>query len=68
MLMKLLIVLVMLVILGVLLSSLIFLVKDEGKTERTVKALTWRIILSICLFIFLFVAFYFHWIEPHGVS
>jgi hypothetical protein len=64
---KIFIIIVMLVIIGALVSSLIFLVRDEGKTQRTVKALTLRIGLSIALFLFLFVAFYFHWITPHGV-
>ena len=65
---KILIVTMMLVILGVLLSALIFLVKDEGKTERTMKALIWRILLSVSLFIFLLVAFFLHWINPHGIG
>jgi hypothetical protein len=64
---KIFIIIVMLIIIGALMSSLIFLVRDEGKTQRTVKALTLRIGLSIALFLFLFVAFYFHWITPHSV-
>ncbi|AHE67959.1 hypothetical protein Loa_02417 [Legionella oakridgensis ATCC 33761 = DSM 21215] len=48
------IILIMLIILAALASSLIFLVKDAGKSKRTVKALTWRIGLSLCLFIFYF--------------
>jgi hypothetical protein len=68
MLIKILIVIVMLIILGALVSGLIFLIKDEGKTNRTIKALTWRILLSVSLFIFLLVAFYFHWLSPHGVG
>ena len=48
-------------------SSLFFLVRDAGNSNRTVKALTWRIGLSLALFIFLFVAFSFGWITPHGV-
>lgn len=68
MLIKILIVAVMLVILGALISSLIFLIKDEGKTDRTVKALTWRILLSVSLFIFLLVSFYFRWLKPHGIG
>lgn len=64
---KIFIIIIMLVILGALVSSLIFLVRDDGTSKRTVKALSWRIGLSIALFLFLFVAFYFHWITPHGV-
>jgi hypothetical protein len=58
---------VMLVILFSLGSGLIFLVKDKGRTNRTVKALTWRIVLSLTLFAFLFLAFSLGWINPHGV-
>ncbi|KTD31877.1 twin transmembrane helix small protein [Legionella maceachernii] len=58
---------VMLIILFALGSGLVFLVRDEGKTKRTVKALTWRIALSLTLFLFLFLAFLMGWIKPHGV-
>ncbi len=57
----------MMVILLALASGLIFLVKDEGKSKRTVKALSWRIGLSVALFLFLFLAFCLEWIHPHPV-
>ena len=68
MLAKTIIVVVMLIILVALFSSLVFLVRDKGKSERTVKALTWRIGLSLGLFIFLILAFKFHWIAPHDMQ
>lgn len=58
---------VMLVILISLASGLVFLIRDEGKTKRTVKALSWRIGLSLALFLFLFLAFSLEWIHPHPV-
>lgn len=61
------IVLIMLCILAALGSGLIYLVRDEGKTKRTIKALTWRIALSIGLFLFLILAFSLEWISPHSV-
>ncbi|MFA5959374.1 MAG: twin transmembrane helix small protein [Tatlockia sp.] len=61
------ILIVMLIILFALGSSLFFLVHDAGNTKRTVKALTWRIGLSLALFLFLFLAFSMGWIKPHGV-
>ncbi|MGQ3888084.1 twin transmembrane helix small protein [Legionella sp. CNM-1927-20] len=64
---KIFIISIMFIILAALGSSLIFLVRDEGKTKRTVKALTWRIGLSLALFIFLFLAFSFGWIQPHTI-
>ncbi|KTC66570.1 Protein of uncharacterised function (DUF2909) (plasmid) [Legionella adelaidensis] len=64
---KSLIILVMIIILVSLASGLVFLVKDEGKTKRTVKSLTWRIALSLGLFLFLFLAFSLEWITPHSL-
>lgn len=64
---KIFIITVMFVILAALGSSLIFLIRDEGKTKRTVKALTWRIGLSLALFLFLFLAFSLGWIKPHAI-
>lgn len=61
------IIIIMVVILLALASSLIFLVKDEGKTNRAVKGLSWRIGLSLCLFLFLFLAFSLEWISPHSI-
>lgn len=67
MLAKAIIFIVMILILVALSSGLFFLVNDEGKTKRSVTALSWRIGLSLALFIFLFLAFRFHWIAPHGL-
>lgn len=49
-------------------SGLYYLVKDQGKTKRTVRALTFRIVLSMLLFIGLFVAFAMGWIAPHTLT
>ncbi len=65
---KVFVVLVMIVILFTLGSGLYYLVKDEGQSKRTVKALSWRIGLSITLFLFLFLAFSFGWIRPHDLT
>lgn len=56
----------LLVILGSLASAAFFLIKDTGDSKRTVKALTWRIGLSLILFVFLLLAGYMGWIQPHG--
>jgi hypothetical protein len=47
---------------------LYFLVHDKGNSDRIVKALTWRIGLSILLFIFLFFAFAMGWVTPHPID
>ena len=44
-------------ILASLFSALVFLMKDKGQGERTAKALTIRISLSIALFILLLISF-----------
>jgi hypothetical protein len=48
-------------------SALYYLVKDKGQSERTVKALTVRISLSISLFILLMASYYFGWIPQTGL-
>jgi len=60
--------LLLFLILSSLALSLYYLIKDEGKTKRTVKALTVRIILSLILFLALLMAFALGWITPHGVQ
>ena len=67
MLTKLIVISTMLIILFALGSSLYFLVHDDEKSNRTVKALTWRIGLSLALFLFLFIAFSLGWIQPQAV-
>ncbi len=67
MLIKALIVLILLIILSTLFSGMIFLIKDKGQSERTVKALTVRIALSVALFILLMIAFATGLIHPHGI-
>lgn len=48
-------------------SALYYLVKDKGQSERTVKALTVRISLSIFLFAMLMASYYFGWIPQTGL-
>lgn len=59
MLIKIAIVIVLFIIVGSLFSALYFLAKDKGGGERTVKALTIRIGLSITLFLLLLIGYYF---------
>lgn len=44
-----------LVVVAMLFQALFFLARDKGETKRTVKALTWRIGLSILLFVLVLV-------------
>jgi hypothetical protein len=56
---KIAVVLVLIIIISSLFSALFFLFKDKSGNDRTVKALTWRIGLSITLFTALVIAGYF---------
>lgn len=42
--------------------------KDQERSEKTVKALTFRIGLSIILFIFIFIALATGLLRPHGLG
>ena len=57
--MKIVVILFLVFILGSLFSALYFLVRDKGQGERTVKALTVRISLSVVLFVLLMLGYYF---------
>lgn len=65
MLIKIIIISMMLAIAGILISGIIALINGQIPSNKTVKTLTWRIILSVILFLFLCVAFKLHWIMPH---
>ena len=65
--MKILVILFLVAIVGSLGSALFFMVRDQGKSKRTVKALTVRVGLSLTLFILLMAGYYFGWI-PQKIS
>ena len=67
-LMKILIILFLISIIYALGSALYFLVSDKGKSDRIVKALTWRISLSLVLFLLLFIAYALGWLSPHPLG
>ena len=58
MLLKIAIILMLLLIVASLFSALFYLVKDKGTGERTAKALTIRITLSLTLFLLLMLGYY----------
>ena len=64
-----------LVIVGVLIlilwnlgAGLYYMLVDKGQSKRTVNSLTKRIGLSVALILFVVLAIYMGWIEPHGVG
>jgi hypothetical protein len=62
---KLLVVLLLVAIVGSLFSGLFYLYRDRGAGERTVRALTLRIGLSIALFLLLLAGFRFGFIPGY---
>jgi hypothetical protein len=48
-------------------SALYYLVHDKGESDRTLKALTIRISLSIALFLILMASYYFGLIPAQGL-
>lgn len=67
MLTKIIVVLMMLAILGSLISAMVFLLRGgKRNNQRVVKALSWRIGLSLTLFALLMAGFYFGIITPRG--
>ncbi|MDO8298626.1 twin transmembrane helix small protein [Lacisediminimonas sp.] len=54
-------------ILGSLGSALVFLMRDKGKTNRTVNALAMRVGFSILLFVLILASYKMGWIAPTGI-
>ena len=48
-------------------SAMYYMVNDTGKSSRTVHALTWRISISVGLFIIIMLMSFFGIIKPHGI-
>ena len=65
--MKIIVLLFVVFILASLGSALYYLLKDQGKSDRVVKALTLRIGLSMALFLALMASYYFGWIPETGL-
>lgn len=65
---KLLIVLVLIAIVLSLGSALYQLARGTGDSRKMLRALTWRISLSVALFALLLLAYLAGWIAPHAVT
>lgn len=65
--MRIVVIVMLVLIVGSLGSALWFLVRDKGNSDRTVKALTLRISLSIGLFLLLMAGYYFGIIPKTGL-
>jgi succinate dehydrogenase/fumarate reductase cytochrome b subunit len=49
-------------------AGLFYMMSDKGTTDRTVKALTWRIGLSVFLILLIIAGLYTGIIKPHGLG
>jgi succinate dehydrogenase/fumarate reductase cytochrome b subunit len=68
MLQKLIIIAFLVVILYNLGAGLYYMLSDKGKTDRTVKALTRRIALSVGLILLIILGIWTGVIQPHGLG
>ena len=62
---KFIVIIAVLAIIAALGSGLYFMMKDNDESDRLVKALTWRVALSVGLFVFLMAGHYFGWFMPN---
>lgn len=65
---KIVVIVMLIAIFASLFSALVFLFREKKGSSRAAKALTWRIGLSISLFVLLMAGYYFGVISPHGLS
>ena len=65
---KLLIIATLAVIVFNLGAGLYYMLRDEGKSDRTVRALSKRIAVSIALFALILVLVFTGVIDPHGIQ
>ena len=63
---KVVIIVCLLGIVASLATGMFHLVSDKGESKRMVRALTVRVVLSVGLFLFLLVAWWQGWLQPHG--
>jgi len=67
MLVKVIIVVLLLAIVGTLMTSMVFLVKDPSNRKRTLTGLKIRVALSVTLVVFVLFSYYMGWLRPHPI-
>ncbi|MFC3149221.1 twin transmembrane helix small protein [Piscinibacterium candidicorallinum] len=65
--MKFLVLLAFIGILASLASAGLFMLRRKGEAHQMVRALSWRIGLSIALFSFILFSWWMGWIQPTGI-
>lgn len=54
-------------IIGSLMSAMVFLIRDRGRTRNVARALGFRVGFSVALFLLILLAHYLGWIQSTGV-
>jgi branched-subunit amino acid transport protein AzlD len=65
--MKIVVAVAFVLIIGSLASALFFLMRDKGRSNRTVQALAMRVGLSVTLFLLVLFSYKMGWIQPTGL-
>jgi len=65
---KIAVVVLLLMIVYCLMSGLVFLLRQRYGSQPMAKALTWRIGLSLLLFLLLMGLHFLGWLHPHGIT
>ena len=65
---KIIVVVLLLAVLGVLMTSMVYLVRDPSDKKRTLTMLKIRVALSVSLILFILLAYFMGWIHPHGLE
>jgi hypothetical protein len=65
---RLLVVAVLIAIIFMMGSALVQLARGTGDSGKLLRALTWRVGLSVGLFLLLLAAWWAGWIRPHGLG
>lgn len=67
MIIKIIVILLLITVIYCLASAVFYMLWDKGGSRSMVKALTWRISLSLILFILLIISYLMGWITPHSI-
>jgi len=65
--MKWVVVVAFVLIIGSLMSAMVFLIRDRGRTRNVARALGFRVGFSVALFLLILLANYLGWIQSTGV-
>ena len=65
---KLIVIVLLIAAVVALARALMSLVRNEGKSGKTMRALAWRVGFSAMVFVFILVSMLMGWLQPHDVN